>query len=127
MYIVIRNQRSEELPDITEEEIESIIKGIKDNKTPGKDGFVSEIINQWGKCVIKALKTFYNACLFEGNTPEQWENAVMIILHKKDNITEIVNYRPISLLSHIYKLFMRIITNRLEPKLDFHQPLEQAR
>lgn len=123
---VIQNVGSEELPDITEEEIESAIKCMKNNKTPGEDGIVSEMIKLGGRCVIKTLRTLYNACLFGGSTPEKWNNAVMIILHKKGDITDIGNYRPISLLSNIYKLFMRIITNRLEPKLDFHQPVEQA-
>lgn len=50
----------------------------------------------------------------------------MKIRHKKGDITEIGNYRHISLFSYLYKLFMRIITNRLGLKLDFHQPSEQA-
>ena len=50
----------------------------------------------------------------------------MIVLNKKGDITDIGNYRHISLLSHLYKLLMRIITNRLGSKLDFHQPLEQV-
>lgn len=36
------------------------------------------------------------------------------------------NYRLISMLSHLYKLFTRIINNRLTTKLDSYQPVEQA-
>lgn len=42
------------------------------------------------------------------------------------NPTLLKNYRPISLLSHIYILFSRVITNRLARRFDEFQPPEQA-
>ena len=50
----------------------------------------------------------------------------MVIFFKKGNIKEIKNYIPICLLSNMYKLFTKIITTRLEKKLDENQPREQA-
>ena len=47
-----------------------------------------------------------------------------MLLYKKGDIVELENYRPISLLSHLYKLFTKIITARLGIKLDFYQPAE---
>ena len=50
----------------------------------------------------------------------------MVIFFKKGNRKDIKNYRPICLLSNMYKLFTQIITTRLEKKLDENQPGEQA-
>ena len=37
--------------------------------------------------------------------PAEWKEAKMIIPHKKGDMRDIKNYRRISLLSHMYKLF----------------------
>ena len=50
----------------------------------------------------------------------------MVIFFKKGNRKHIKNYRPICLLSNMYKLFTKIITTRLEKKLDENHPREQA-
>lgn len=59
-------------------------------------------------------------------TPVQYKNAIMILIHKKGDKPELENYHPISLLSHSYKLFMKIIPKRIETKLNFYQPRDQA-
>ena len=50
----------------------------------------------------------------------------MVIFFKKGNRKDIKNYRPICLLSNMYKLLTKITTTRLEKKLDENQPREQA-
>lgn len=44
------------------------------------------------------------------------------ILHQNGDIAQIQNYRSINLLSHIYKLLIRIMT----AKLELYKPTEQA-
>ena len=61
-----------------------------------------------------------------GKILKAWENAMVILLHKKGDITNLENYRPISLLSALYKLFMTFIAKKFTKKLDFYHPVEQA-
>ncbi|KAE9415135.1 hypothetical protein Angca_009335, partial [Angiostrongylus cantonensis] len=47
-------------------------------------------------------------------------------LFKKGDLHDIDNYRPICLLSVVYKLFTRVILNRIGRTLDEGEPCEQA-
>ena len=47
-------------------------------------------------------------------------------MFKRGDPKDIKNYRPISLLSHSYKIFTRLLQSRIERTLDENQPTEQA-
>ena len=48
-----------------------------------------------------------------GKVPQQWKDAVITVLHKKDDKTECGNYRGISLVSHAGKGLLRVVARRL--------------
>ena len=48
-----------------------------------------------------------------GYFPENWSEGYIIPLHKKGSISDVENYRGITLLSALGKLFSRLINNRL--------------
>ena len=50
--------------------------------------------------------------------PETMEEANVVTLYKKGNVEDPANYRPISLLQTIYKIYAGIIKNRLADGLD---------
>lgn len=122
----IQNVGSEELPEITKNEIRTTLAQMKNNKSPGEDQITTEMLKLGGNIIEEALKTLLNKCLYEGKIPKEWYNSEVILLFKKGDRTNIENYRPISLLSHLYKVLTKILTNRLTAKLDFYQPVEQA-
>lgn len=77
------------------------------------------------KRFINSIKLMLNRYLDKGRIPTLWKNLEVILLHKRGDRADTANYRPVSLLSHLYKFLTKIITIRLT-KLDFFQPTEQA-
>jgi len=122
----IRNIGSELLPTINIEEIKTALQKMKNGKAPGEDGILIESIKEGGDTLLQAISALFSKCLEESKIPDSWNNAVVVLLHKKGDITRLENYRPISLLSQLYKLFTKVITTRLTNRLDFYQPVEQA-
>ena len=106
--------------------VKSAVKQSKKGKAPGPDNITIDLIDAAGDIINDKLATLFNECLIQSKVPEIWNEAIIILLHKKGDQKNISNYRPISLLNNIYKLFTKIITNRITRTLDENQPTEQA-
>ncbi|CAB4035547.1 Hypothetical predicted protein [Paramuricea clavata] len=55
----------------------------------------------------------YNRCLLENDVPVQWKSSRTVLIHKKGDVSDVSNFRPIALMSCIYKLFMSVMAERL--------------
>ena len=117
---------TEEIPGFTEEEVERAIKRMKRHKVQGVDGITSDIIKLGGPMVLTYLTNIFNNILKTKQIPDSWHEAKIVILFKKGDPKDIKNYRSISLLSHSYKIFTRLLQTRIERTLDENQPREQA-
>ena len=120
--IVHTRKDTQPAPPILPSEVEAAIKKLKRGKAPGEDG----ILQDGGEPIVKALTKLFNRSLTEGNVPCSWKNASVVILHKKGDTAEIKNYRPISRLPVMYKVFSQVLLQRMLRTLDQNQPREQA-
>ena len=78
-------------------------------------------IQQLRVCKPKMFNLVYNV----GCIPSEWKTSNVVPIHKKDDKSDIKNYRPISLISLVMKVFERImyeeLLNRTENKIDPRQ------
>ena len=120
------NSRSEVVPPILKEEVANALHQMKKGKAPGEDQLTADILQLGGEETVNILTKLYNRILQLEQIPTQWNESKVIILFKKGDMKDIKNYRPISLLPHMYKVFTRIILARIQKQLDENQPREQA-
>ncbi|XP_075990548.1 uncharacterized protein LOC142986144 [Anticarsia gemmatalis] len=114
------------IPTILQAEVEKAIDTQKIDKTPGPDGISNEILKHSKEVLAPVLTDMFNDIVDTEIIPQQWTESNIILLYKKGDKHDIRNYRPISLMSNIYKTFAKIILKRIERTLDEHQPIEQA-
>lgn len=108
----------EEEIKITLEELEEALRKTKNGKAPGSDGINSELIKNASRKFKVRLTRLYNRILKEGKIPSEWRGAIVVPIFKKGDRENLANYRGISLLNTGYKIFAKIITKKLEEKLD---------
>ena len=99
---------------------------MKEDKAPGKDGITVHDVKTANFRFWKALAERFSKYIATSTIPNAWRESRTILLHKKGDKEDLKNYRPICLLSHIYKLFTKVICNRISKTLDEQQPREQA-
>lgn len=105
---------SELILPFTTVEIDSVIKELPSDKSPGPDGFNGCFLKKcWG--IIKL--DFYKFCedFYEGKVSLQSINSSFITLvPKKDNPEKVTDFRPISLLNSNLKILTKLLANRLQ-------------
>lgn len=108
-------------------ELDSTIKLLKSGKAAGQDDICSEQLTHFGPLAKTWLLQLFNTCKETDSIPKVWrQSKVIAILKPGKEPSNPKSYRPISLLSNLYKLYERLILNRLQPIIEEKLISEQA-
>ena len=81
----------------------------------GLDIVSYQMLREVPESFLKTLLGFFQRCWDGGTIPAGWKHAVVVPIHKIGKARkEIASYRPISLTSHLGKVYERVIKRRLE-------------
>ena len=98
---------------ITKEELDTACNTLKRGKAPGLDNILNEMLTPFVHKFPETILTLFNSVLKNNKISHDWLVSSITAIHKKDDKSDPNNYRGISVMSNIGKLFLIIMNNRL--------------
>ena len=113
--------------DPTVDELSKALDSLAPGKAPGKDGIPAEVLKCCKETIIRELHEILCLCWKEGEVPQDMRDANIVTLYKnKGDRSDCNNYRGISLLSIVGKLFARVALKRLQALAERVYPESQC-
>ena len=90
-------------------DVEEVMKNLKTKKSSGQDGISSTLLKSFDGEITDILTLIINQSLSTGIFPNKLKIAKVVPVFKKDDPHQPGNYRPISLLPAISKIFEKVV------------------
>ena len=110
---------------ISEKEILTAAKKLKNNKSSAYDMIKNEMIKSTLPFLSKSITHAFNSILNTGKFPKTWKEGIVIPLHKNGSQFDPNNYRGITLNSCLGKLFCHVLNTRITSELEMMSFLKQ--
>ena len=122
------NLKDDDLSDIciSEDDIQKAIGEMNPNSSAGPDGIPATFLTKTKTKIALPLKLILRKSIDEGKIPDGLKLAYITPIHKGGSRQKPENYRPVSLTSHIMKIFERVVKVRLIEHLKQHNLINQG-
>ena len=98
---------------LTDDDVMKLLNSLRSKSSSGYDGISTKFLKQIGPSIIRPLRLVINQSLITGIFPKKLKIAKVCPFFKKGDDLLLDNYRPISLLTAISKLFEKAAFNQL--------------
>ena len=108
---------------ITVEQVCSFINKLDSSKATGLDGLGPRILKLAGNCLAPSIADLINKSIVTGQFPTKLKQAKILTIHKGGSKSDPSNYRQISVLPTISKIFEKHVNKHLMGYLNKHKLL----
>ena len=122
-YLKDSVQNSIFLTFVDDAEVTAMLKALNSSKSCGPSSVPTNILKNNANILCSPLKMIINNSFAEGKFPDLLKIASVCPIFKKGDRNKCENYRPISLLSNLSKIFERAMHTRLYSFLDTNSSL----
>lgn len=106
-------------------ELDLVLKAAKLNKAPGQDRISYEFYKNAPPCFLNEVLALFNVIFIREDIPDGFLRSIIVPLFKKGDVNVVSNYRGLSLLDTMYKLFTGILLNRINSWIDYHNIINE--
>ena len=94
------------------------LESLKTNKATGNDAILAKVLKLGAKELAIPLTKLYNSCISSGKWPSKWKRGEWIPAFKKDDLLDKENYRPVTVLSAVDKVFEQLISKQITSQFE---------
>ena len=98
---------------ITQEDVAKSVQKLRSYCAPGNDGVCMRMFKSTFHLTLPYLTKLYNNIFMTGDFPEEWCESVITPIFKKGDRENPNNFRAISLVNMICKIFIHVLSSRL--------------
>lgn len=115
--LVTDSMNQELTRDFTNDDIKKALHDIPANRAPGHDSIPPELLRELWTTVGEDITEFVLEALSLGRLEADIHLGILTLIPKGGTLASVRNYRPISILTGIYKLLAKSLANRIQPFL----------
>ena len=108
-----------------EDEVMEALGKFKGNKAGGKTGMLPEMLKCCGDVMMEYILDLFET-VWKERVPDEWRDALLVQIPKKGELMICGNWRGISLLDVMGKLFAKVIQGRLQVVVEDTLPDSQC-
>ena len=112
------NQNVFSFKRVSPETVSKIISSLENNKAVGMDGVSVKILKSGSPLLSHILSYLFNKSMLIGKVPKSWKTKRVSPLFKGGDPDDCNNYRPISILPIVMKVFEKIVNHQISEFID---------